>query len=96
MQIRFSIICLSSLLFFSLPAAYADEVSEGRDLFLRKCIACHAFTCNKDGPKLGGLIGRKVATANDYDGYTQGLRDSDIVWTEATLDNFFMAPEKFF
>ncbi len=85
-----------SLLLFSLPEAYADDISEGRDFFLRNCIACHAFTCNKDGPKLGGLFGRKVATVKDYDGYTQGLKNSEIVWTGATLDNFFENPGKLF
>jgi cytochrome c len=96
MQIRFSAALLFALPLFSLPEVYADEISEGRDFFLQRCIACHAFTCNKDGPKLGGLFGRKVAMAKDYDGYTQGLRNSDIVWTGATLDNFFKNPGKLF
>ena len=96
MRFRFSAAFSFSLLFFGLPEAYADDISEGRDFFLRNCIACHAFTCNKDGPKLGGLFGRKVATVKDYDGYTQGLRNSEIVWTGATLDNFFENPGKLF
>ena len=96
MRLRLSTTFLFSLLFCSLPQAYADDISEGRDLFLRKCIACHAFTCNKDGPKLGGLFGRKVAAVKDYTGYTQGLKNSKIVWAIETLDNFFKAPEKLF
>ena len=96
MRFRFSAAFLFSFFVYSLTGTFADDISEGRDLFLRKCIACHAFTCNKDGPTLGGLFGRKVATVKDYNGYTQDLRNSDIVWTGATLDNFFKNPGKLF
>lgn len=85
---------LFSLLLFSLPEAYADDVSEGRNLFLRKCLGCHAFACNKIGPKLGGLVGRKAASLKDYDSYSQELRDSGIVWSDQTLDNWFTDPGK--
>ena len=37
-----------------------------------------------------------MATVKDYNGYTQDLRNSDIVWTGATLDNFFKNPGKLF
>lgn len=87
---------LVSFLAFSLSEVYADEASNGRDLFLRNCIACHAFACNKDGadsgPKLGGLFGRKAAGVDDYDGYSEGLKNSGIVWTEESLDAYFQNP----
>ncbi len=85
---------LFSLLLFSLPEAYADDVSEGRNLFIRKCVGCHAFACNKEGPRLGGLVGRKAASVKDYNGYSQGLRNSGIVWSDQTLDSWFMDPGK--
>ena len=96
MRILFSAALLFSWLFFSLPGAYADEISEGRDLFIKRCLSCHAFACNKEGPSLGGLFGRKVATVEDYGFYTQGLKNSEIVWTGATLDNFFSNPGELF
>ena len=89
MRFRISAAFSFSLLFFSLPEAYADEISEGRDFFITRCLGCHAFACNREGPRLGGLFGRKVATVEDYKFYSQGLKNSDIVWTGATLDNFF-------
>ena len=77
-----------TVIFFSLPEVNAADASEGRD--------CHAFSCNKEGPRLGGLFGRKVATAEDYKFYSQGLKNSEIVWTAKTLDNFFTDPGKIF
>jgi cytochrome c2 len=94
MGVRFGSTFLFSLLLFSLPAAYADDASEGRDLFLRQCLGCHAFACNKEGPRLGGLFGRKAGTAEGYDGYSQGLRDLGTEWSGETLDKWLTDPGK--
>ncbi len=87
---------LFSLIFFSLPEAYADDVSDGRNLFLGECIACHAFACNKIGPRLAGLFGRTVGTVEDYGFYSQGLKDADFDWVDKSLDTFFKDPAKIF
>ena len=87
---------LIALILFGQPAANADDIGDGRDIFIKRCLGCHAFTCNKEGPRLGGLFGRKVAAVEDYKFYSQGLRDSGIVWTNETLDNFFSDPGKIF
>ena len=94
MRFRSFVAPLFSLLFFSLPEANAQDVSEGRNLFIARCIACHAFTCNKDGPRLGGLLGRRAASVEDYGSYSQDLKDFGIVWTEETLDAWFEDPGK--
>ena len=96
MRFRISAAFSISLLLFSLPEAHADAISEGRDFFIKRCLGCHAFACNKEGPRLGGLFGRKIATAEDYRFYSKGLKNSEIVWTAATLDNFFTNPGKLF
>ncbi len=84
------------LILFGQPEANADDISDGRDFFIKRCLGCHAFSCNKEGPRLGGLFGRKVATVEDYKFYSQGLKDSDIVWTNETLEIFFTDPAKIF
>lgn len=94
MRFRSCSVFLVSLVLFGLPTAYADDVSEGRDLFLRQCLGCHAFACNKIGPKLGGLVGREAGSVKDYDSYSQELRDSGIVWSDQTLDQWFTDPGK--
>jgi len=94
---RFSSVAfLISFLLFSLPDAYAGDESDGRNIFLQRCLGCHAFACNKEGPKLGGLFGRKVGSIEDYGSYSQGLKDASFVWTAKSLDNFFSDPAKIF
>ena len=96
MRFRFCATFLFPLIFFSMLEVYATDANEGREIFIKRCLGCHAFACNKEGPSLGGLFGRKVATAEDYKFYSQGLKNSEIVWTEKTLDNFFTDPAKIF
>ena len=55
MRFRSWVTPLFSLLLFSLPQANAQDVSKGRDFFIVRCLGCHAFKCNKEGPRLGGL-----------------------------------------
>ena len=96
MRFRSGASILFLLVFFSLPEVHADDASEGRDIFILRCLGCHAFACNREGPRLGGLFGRKVATAEGYKFYSEGLKNSEIVWTSETLDNFFSDPGKIF
>ena len=79
-----------------LSEAYADDVSKGRDYFLKQCVACHAFSCNRDSwayaPRLGGLLGRKAGGVADFTGYSDGFKNSEIIWTDETLDAFLKDP----
>lgn len=76
--------------------AGAQDTEAGRDLFLGRCIGCHAFACNRDGPRLGGLVGRQVGSVADYDGYTEALRTASFIWTVEKLESFFAAPDAVF
>ena len=74
--------------FFRSPARFS----------LKDCVACHAFTCNKEtyysGPKLGGLFGRRAAGVEDYENYSEELKNSGIVWSDETLDEYLEDPGK--
>ena len=74
----------------------AQDMSAGRDVYLGKCISCHKFKCNSNGPRLEGVIGRQVGTADGYDSYTQGLRDADFQWSVEQLEIFLAAPNEMF
>ena len=77
------------------PASAAGKIEETeRDLFRAKCIACHAVACNRIGPKLGGVIGRKAASAPSFTSYSDALKASQLTWTEETLDAFLRDPNK--
>ncbi len=95
MRFRSCVVPFFSLLLFSLPEANAQDASKGRDIFIVRCLNCHAFACNKEGPRLGGLFGRKAASVEDYGYYSQDLKNSGIVWAEESLDAWFEDPAKF-
>jgi len=90
-------IFLLPLILLGQSQTFADDVSKGRDHFLKQCIGCHAFSCNRDSneayaPRLGGLFGRKVGGLDDFSGYSEGFKNSQIIWTDETLDEFFKDP----
>jgi len=66
---------------------------QGRELFERRCGGCHALDRDKEGPRLGGVYGRSAASIATF-GYSAGLQQSKIIWTEETLDKWLTTPEK--
>jgi cytochrome c len=67
-------------------------LSAGEQAF-QACIACHspANENRPTGPNLHGIIGRPAASSEGYF-YSEGLRQSGIVWDVATLDAFITNP----
>ncbi|MGH6944228.1 MAG: c-type cytochrome, partial [Geminicoccaceae bacterium] len=64
--------------------------SRGAALF-RKCSACHTLTSdggNRAGPTLHGLFGRPAGVVRGYP-YSDALRRSEVIWTEATVSELF-------
>ena len=82
---------VSCLGFFSFAPAQASEL--GQEVFRSQCIGCHAMSCNRDGPKLEGVIGRKVGGVSDFDDYSAEMKSAGFVWTEGKLDQFLADPE---
>lgn len=69
-------------------AAFAGD--RGAEVF-RACVACHTLKPDEGpraGPTLGGLFGRRIATAPGYN-YSQALKQLDIVWTPETVAKLF-------
>lgn len=74
------------------PVLADGSAKEGRDIFLQKCITCHSIDCNRYGPKLKGLVGRKAGTVSDFSKYSDALKNSGIIWSLESLDRFFINP----
>lgn len=70
------------------------DLQRSQALFRAKCAACHSVACNRHGPKLEGLIGRRAGTVADYPHYTDELKASGIVWTEQAIDDYIGDPGK--
>lgn len=89
-----TIVALCVLTASSAPALADREA--GRDVFFSAgCIACHSIECNRDGPKLGGVIGRRAGSVSDYASYSDEMKSSNIIWTEEALDAYLANPAAF-
>lgn len=76
------------------PADAGDPVARERERAFALCAGCHtvhAGGIHRYGPNLHGVLGRRAGSVEGY-GYSDGMRDADIVWSEQTLDQFLRAP----
>jgi cytochrome c len=77
----------------SSPADEGDP-ARGKELFERRCIGCHAFTQNREGPKLQGVYGRTSGTAEGF-AYSAALKNARIIWNAKSLDQWLTDPDAF-
>lgn len=70
----------------------AQTPVEGAILYKSKCAACHSLASNKIGPAHKGVYGRKAGSAPGYV-YSDALKKSGIVWTDANLDRWLQGPQ---
>ena len=76
--------------------APAQDAAKGEALFKKRCRSCHTLEEGKSrvGPSLAGIVGAPAAQAEKFK-YSKALRESGIVWDEATLDAYLTNPRKF-
>ncbi len=72
------------------PGTAAPDAARGEQIYAR-CVACHALTFDRVGPRHCGLFGRVAGTVRGFD-YSQAMKDSKIIWNEQTLDRFIAKP----
>jgi cytochrome c len=86
----------TSLFVGCLPVAFAQPQKLSRDeaLFRNHCVGCHSIRCNRNGPKLLDLIGRRAGAVEDFGYYSAELKESGIVWSEERLSEFLSNPGK--
>ena len=72
------------------------DVSHGEKVF-KKCAACHLINKggeNKIGPALYGVIGRKVASKQDYK-YSKAMAAYDKNWTFEEMNGYLKKPQSY-
>ena len=77
-------------------AAAADELSEGKRVFIRECAKCHEVgphARNRVGPQLNGLVGRKAGSVEDFKYYSAANKEAGFVWTPEVLARFVRDPK---
>lgn len=78
----------------TLQPAAAQDVEKGQRSF-NKCLPCHAVgpgAETKVGPELNGLDGRHAGTVAGFN-YSDGNKNSGIVWGEATFKDYIRSPQ---
>ena len=74
-------------------AIASGDSERGKTLYESRCIACHSVDANRIGPQHRGVFGRKAGAVKDYD-YSAAVKNSRLVWSEATLDRWLTDPGK--
>ena len=72
------------------------NISHGEKVF-KKCAACHLVNKggeNKIGPALYGIIGRKVASKEDYK-YSKAMASYDKNWTFEEMNGYLKKPQSY-
>jgi cytochrome c len=80
-----------ALLLLPIEVQAADDQLEL--VFNDHCRECHSFVKddNRLGPSLEGVVGRKAGTEPGYN-YSDSLKGSEVIWHEATLDQWIANP----
>jgi cytochrome c len=64
----------------------------GKAVFQKRCTGCHALEADREGPRLSGVYGRKAGSIAGF-AYSKGLKDSGIIWTDATIEKWLSDPD---
>lgn len=75
-----------------LPSAAPPD---GATLFKRQCATCHTISADepmRQGPPLGGVIGRKAGSVAGFH-YSAGFAKADWTWDEARIDAWTTNPQ---
>ena len=79
------------ILIATTPVRAQGDADRGEALY-QGCQDCHSLDKNDVGPKHRGVFGRRAGSVADYP-YSQGLKQSGIVWDEASLDKWLSDPQ---
>jgi cytochrome c len=68
------------------------DAVRGEAVFEKRCTGCHAMEADREGPRLGGVFGRKAGSVAGF-AYSPGLKASGITWTDETLERWLSDPD---
>ncbi len=80
-----------ALILAAAPARAAEGDPVAGEAIYKRCGGCHSIDRNRVGPMHLGLFGRKAGSVPGFD-YSKAMRQSGIVWDDATLDKFLENP----
>src|ERR1700737_830124 len=72
---------------------HAQNSANGKELFEKRCVGCHALDSEKEAPRLRGVYGRTSGSIASFT-YSDALKKAQIKWDDASLDKWLTDPEK--
>ena len=86
---------LATAFFLVGPARAEGDPAKGEKAFA-KCKTCHSLTEgeNKVGPSLAHVVGRKAGSLEGFK-YSEAMKNSGVIWTEETLQQYLANPKAF-
>ena len=66
------------------------DAERGKTLY-QGCLGCHSIDENDLGPRHRGVFGRHAGSIEDY-AYSTALKNSGLIWDEATLNRWLTNP----
>lgn len=70
--------------------ALKGDPARGQVLY-QGCMDCHSIDKDDVGPRHRGVVGRRAGSIAGF-GYSKELKNSGLVWDEATLDRWLSDP----
>ncbi len=93
----FYLVAITTLLVFETPCAQAaGDAARGARVF-QACAACHSIKPGEHmtGPSLADVWNQKAATVRGFERYSEALKRSNVIWNDASLEQWLASPEKF-
>jgi cytochrome c len=85
------------VLFAASPgAAQTGDPVSGAKVF-QACAACHSVKAgdHMTGPSLAHIWNSKAGASDDFQRYSDAMKNADMVWNASTLDKWLANPERF-
>jgi len=70
------------------------DASQGKLVFEKRCVGCHAVEQNREGPRLAGVYGRTAASTPQFS-YSTALKKARITWNDDSLEHWLADPDTF-
>jgi cytochrome c len=75
------------------PTAPGDA-AQGKIVFEKRCVGCHAIEQNREGPLLAGVYGRAAGSTPQFS-YSEALKKAHITWTDDSLERWLADPDTY-
>ena len=73
-------------------SAGTGDATRGKLVFEKRCTGCHALEADREGPRLGGIYGRKAGSVPGFT-YSAGVKNLGVTWNDEPLEKWLTDPD---